>query len=73
MVLVYSGTSEHMKLEKKRYRYDAVSMCLVWGWVGSILVFKVGSDPSSVWLRGLGPTQFFVWSEGCKGIGCGLF
>ena len=24
-ILVYSGTSEHMKLEKKKYRYDAVS------------------------------------------------
>ena len=46
-------------------------MCLVWGWVGSILVFKVGSDPSSVWLRGLDSIQFFVWLEGYKGIGHG--
>jgi hypothetical protein len=36
-------------------------MCLVLGlgWVGSNLMFWVGLNPSRVWLRGLGRTQFF--------------
>lgn len=44
-------------------------MCLSWdqvGWVGSNPVFW-GRDSYDVWMRGLSPTQFFVWSKSCEG------